>query len=123
MNLCEIPTNDPKNPVLIDPEIVKAVVSSGYGGSIIHVGRNGGTLCFIAVKPLVCEVRKLLEAHREPSGCEATLIAGLRRLADPSDGLTWGKDSVSEHVVVAFAQHVLRDAGVADAEPEKEGKT
>jgi hypothetical protein len=114
MSLCRIETNDPNNPACIDPLRVDAVIrGSKYGspGLYVHLhhAEHGQ---FIETALTTRDVVALLKAHREPTEREAILIAGLRRLADPHDA--------TDHLLTTdFATIVLRDAGVAGAEPEQ----
>jgi hypothetical protein len=126
MSLCEIPTNDPKNPALIDAAVVTFIIPATLPDNAVYICERGGAAGrLIETKLTTREVGALLEAASEPtekapdvlrSGLctvrEAELIAGLRRMADPGDVL-------EGFSIIGLAQSVLRDAGVADAEPEQ----
>lgn len=141
MSLCEIPTNDPKNPAYYDPTVVSGIKAAAIGSKAIYVFERGmpaGRL--IETELTTREVVALLEAHKEAqeeqgriyaqalmdrvaaSGertkRENILIAGLMRIAHRHLD-----DWLSTQTPATFAQEVLRDAGVADAEPETETPT
>ena len=119
MSLCEIETNDPKNPAYIDPTLVSCVKRYTYSGGVetcIHERGIHDPRC-VTHTLTTTQVVALLEAHEakqaEPSEREVKLIERLRRIAD-------GNDILGYATPMRFAQKALQHAGVPVAAPEKE---
>ncbi len=136
MSLCKLPSTDPDKSVLVDPEAVSFIVPAlEAGNNKVSIYERGVPDVRFRISGMTAtRIAELLEAHEakragapgEPfsyvecarlvadvkhfADRNAILVAGLRTLADGGAFVlpTWWE----------FAQHVLRDAGVADAEPE-----
>ncbi len=138
MSLYEIPTK--KGSAFVDPSVVTFVLDVEINAEVPIRGvylyeRGVSDMRFVETEKTAAEVVALLEAAssvKAPGREEvliiddtgtvrsrkAILIAGLRRIAHRHLD-----DWLGTLTPAAFAQDVLRDAGVADAEPEQESKT